>query len=118
MKHIPLLILLLLLPQAVRAAWLEASSANFVVYADDSEKNLRRVSEQLELYHQAMERVTAHEVPDPSPSNRVVVYVVRNERQVQRLYGERRAGTAARAGDRSPGHWSAAAEYPPAAHDG
>ena len=59
MKRLSLLILMLALPQAVTAAWLEASSANFLVYADDSERNLRKVSEQLELYHQALERVTS-----------------------------------------------------------
>lgn len=88
MRLLTLVFLTALLPQAARADWLEASSANFVVYADDSEKNLRQLSEQLELYHHAMERVTRRDIPDPSPSNRVVVYIVRNERQVQRLYGD------------------------------
>lgn len=88
MKRLSLLIMMLALPQAVVAAWLEASSANFVVYADDSEKNLRKVSEQLELYHHALEFVTSFDAPEPSPSNRVIVYIVSSERQVQRLYGE------------------------------
>jgi tetratricopeptide (TPR) repeat protein len=71
-----------------QAAWQEASSANFVVYADDSEKNMRRLSEQLELYHQAMERIIGVDLPEPSPSNRVVVYVVRTMDDVQRLMGK------------------------------
>jgi tetratricopeptide (TPR) repeat protein len=70
-----------------RAEWLEASSPNFVVYADDSERDVRRYSEQLELYHQAMEVMTGNDLPEPSPSNRVTVYVVKNEKQVQELYG-------------------------------
>ena len=70
-----------------RAEWLEASSPNFVVYADDSERDVRRFSEQLELYHQAMEVMTGNDLPEPSPSSRVTVFVVKNEKQVQELYG-------------------------------
>ncbi|WP_126174196.1 hypothetical protein [Altericroceibacterium xinjiangense] len=77
----------LLLPSAAHAEWLEASSANFVVYTDDREKDVRRFSEQLELYHGAMEVVTGLDLPVPSPSNRLTVFVVRNEREVQRLVG-------------------------------
>lgn len=83
-----LLLLLLLLPTAAQAEWLEASSAHFVVYADDSERDIRRFSEQLERYHEAMEIVTgSQDMEAPSPSNRVTVFVVRNAREVQRLMG-------------------------------
>ena len=78
----------LAVPGAAQAEWLEASSPNFVVYADDSERDIGRFAEQLELYHQAMERLTGNDLPEPSPSNRVTVYVVKNERQVQKLYGD------------------------------
>ncbi|MGV3555477.1 MAG: hypothetical protein ACO1OD_09490 [Croceibacterium sp.] len=78
----------LAVPAAVQAEWLEASSPNFVVYADDSERDISRFAQQLELYHQAMERMTGNDLPDPSPSNRVTVYVVKNARQVQALYGD------------------------------
>jgi tetratricopeptide (TPR) repeat protein len=80
--------LALALPSAAQAEWLEASSANFVVYADDSERDIRRFSEQLELYHQAMEVVTGLDLPEPSPSNRLTVFVVKNQREVQKLYGD------------------------------
>src|SRR5918993_296824 len=79
---------LLALPCAARAEWFEASSANFVVYADDSEKDVRRFSERLELYHEAMEGMTSLDLPAPSPSNRLTVFVVSNQREVQKLYGE------------------------------
>jgi tetratricopeptide (TPR) repeat protein len=79
--------LALAVPGAARAEWLEAQSANFVVYADDSERDIRRFSEQLELYHQAMEVMTGLDLPEPSPSNRVTVFVVRSTRAVQKLYG-------------------------------
>ena len=78
----------LLFAAPVKAEWREASSANFVVYADDDEKNIRRFSEQLELYHLAMEALTASDLAEPSPSNRLFVFVVKNEREVRRLMGE------------------------------
>src|SRR5688572_5482308 len=82
------MLMALLASGASKAAWLEAASANFVVYADGNETNLRRLSEQLELYHQAMERLVGMDLPEPSPSNRVVVYVLRNEQQVLQLFGK------------------------------
>jgi len=81
-----------LLPGAARAEWFEASSAHFVVYADDSERDIRKFSEQLERYHQAMAVITQVDAPAPSPSNRVTVFVVRNEQQIQRLAGSRNVG--------------------------
>ena len=78
---------LLALPAAAQAEWMEASSPHFVVYADDSERNAIKFSEELELYHQAMQMLTGQSLPDPSPSNRVTVFVVSSERAVQKLYG-------------------------------
>src|SRR5687768_1437546 len=79
----------LLAADAARADWLEASSPHFVVYADDSERDIRRFSEQLERYHDAMTVVTGQTLPPPSPSNRVTVFVVKSEREIQRLAGSR-----------------------------
>lgn len=70
-----------------RAEWLQASSDHFVIYADDSERDLRRFSEQLERYHSGMALLLSRPVETPSPSNRVTVYVVRNETTVRKLYG-------------------------------
>ena len=81
------LLALLAAPGAARAEWLEASSAHFVVYTNDSEQNARTFSEQLERYQKAMSVVTGVTLPDPSPSNRVTVFVVRNIDQVQKLAG-------------------------------
>ncbi len=69
------------------AAWREASSDHFVIYADDSEKDLRRFAENLERYHSAMAFVTGRDVDKPSPSNRVTIFVVGNERELRRLAG-------------------------------
>jgi hypothetical protein len=79
----------LLAAAAAQAEWLEASSPHFVVYADDSERDIRRFSEQLERYHDAMAVITGRQGPAPSPSNRVTVFVVKNVREIQRLAGNR-----------------------------
>jgi tetratricopeptide (TPR) repeat protein len=76
----------LLAPAAARAEWLEASSANFVVYADDTEKDILTFSKQLERFHSAVSLITRTEIAPPSPSNRVTVYVVR-EAEVRKLSG-------------------------------
>lgn len=86
MRLLVALILLLLPANVAHAAWLEASSAHFVVYADDSERDIHRFSEQLERYHSAMALVTGTKMEAPSPSNRVTVYVVRSDRDVRKLY--------------------------------
>lgn len=87
----PMRFLLALCPLALSAAahgeWMEASSPHFVVYADDSERDVTKFSEELELYHEAMEVMTGLKLPDPSPSNRVTVFVVSSARAVQKLYG-------------------------------
>lgn len=66
---------------------MEASSPNFVVYSDDSESSLRIFTERLELYHEALELLTGGDVPAPSPSNRLTIFVMRDQRSVQRLHG-------------------------------
>lgn len=82
-----LAILALFNPGAARAEWLEASSGHFVVYANDSQRDIRMFSEQLERYHAALTQLTSIALPMPSPSNRVTVYVVSGEEEVRRLRG-------------------------------
>jgi Flp pilus assembly protein TadD len=77
----------LLTSSPASAAWREASSEHFVIYADDSEKDLRRFAENLERYHSAMALVTGRDVDKPSPSNRVTIFVVGNQRELRRLAG-------------------------------
>lgn len=95
---------LCLWPAVARAEWLEASSAHFVIYADASESNARRFSEQLERYHAAMALlIGAKDSAPPSPSNRVTVYVVRNESAVRALYGKEEKDSRFIAGFYRPG---------------
>jgi tetratricopeptide (TPR) repeat protein len=87
MRFFLVILAAMMLPSAARAEWFESSSAHFVVYADDSERDIRKFSEQLERYHEAMAVITQLNAPAPSPSNRVTVYVVKNAAAVQRLMG-------------------------------
>lgn len=81
-------LLALLAPGVARAEWLQASSAHFVVYANDSERDIRTFSQQLERYDAAMAYVTTAQPVAPSPSNRVTIYVVSGESEVRKLYGD------------------------------
>ncbi|WP_374406079.1 DUF1570 domain-containing protein [Pelagerythrobacter sp.] len=79
---------LLTFASPVSADWHEAQSQHFVVYADDSEKDVREFAELLERYHAAMSLLTGQEVAVPSPSNRVTIFAVGNEREIRRLLGD------------------------------
>jgi tetratricopeptide (TPR) repeat protein len=84
---------LLAFAQPARAEWYEASSDHFVIYAKDSETDIRKFAENLERYHSAMAVLTKREIDVPSPSNRVVIYVVGGESQMISLArGDRNVG--------------------------
>jgi tetratricopeptide (TPR) repeat protein len=87
-------LLLLAFPGIARAEWMQASSPNFVVYADASRSSIERYSQELERYHAAMAYVTTKETTPPSPSNRVTVYVVSNVSEVRRLLGDKSGNIA------------------------
>jgi len=76
------------------AAWQEASSDHFVIYADDTERDVTLFAQQLEKYHAGLALITRTTLPNPSPSNRVTVYVVRNEREVRALYANTKSSVA------------------------
>jgi len=76
----------------VAAEWYEASSEHFVIYADDKPAEIRKFSENLERYHSAMVFVTGRKADRPSPSNRVVIYVVGGEKAMRSLSGDKRIG--------------------------
>lgn len=74
-------------PSIAHAAWLEASSEHFVIYANDTQRDITRFAEQLERYHAGMALVLSSTADAPSPSNRITVYVVRNKREVRVIHG-------------------------------
>lgn len=75
-------------PVPAQAEWLEASSDHFVIYADDKPAEIQQFSQQLERFHAALAVLLESREPPPSPSNRVTVFVVKNERAVRKLAGD------------------------------
>lgn len=73
---------------AALAEWREASSPNFLVYADQGEDDIREFTDMLERYRSAMRYVYKLPEEQTSPSNRLTVFVVRDDRQVRNLLGE------------------------------
>lgn len=70
-----------------KAAWYEASSDHFVIYADDREEDIREFAENLERYHSALAFLIGRDMAKPSPSNRLVIFVVGSQRDIRRLAG-------------------------------
>jgi len=76
-----------LLVTPAHARWLQAESEHFVIYAEDSEKDLQHFAEMLERYHAALERLTGNRTETPSPSNRITIFVLGSERAVRKAHG-------------------------------
>ena len=85
MKWLTALLFFTATPLMAAPQWLEASSDHFVIYSDQKEKDVREFADRLERYHNAMVAGLGLQNKKPSPSNRVTVYVVRNEGAVQKL---------------------------------
>lgn len=84
----------LCLAAPAHAEWREASSNHFVIYSDQSEKQLRDFAEMLESYHSAMEFILSIKTGPISPSNRVTIYVLDSGRAVRKLYGDTSSNVA------------------------
>lgn len=78
---------MLVIAQPALAEWYEASSDHFVIYADDKERDIQKFAENLERYHSAMTYVVGRQLEKPSPSNRVVIYVVGGASEIRELVG-------------------------------
>jgi tetratricopeptide (TPR) repeat protein len=81
------LILLVALFNPAHAAWHEASSENFVIYADQSPKAVQEYGERLEKFHSALTAILKGKDRKTSPSNRVTIYVV-SQSMISKLYGD------------------------------
>ncbi|WP_040370830.1 hypothetical protein [Blastomonas sp. AAP53] len=77
-------------PSAASADWHEASSPNFLVYADQDEKQVRAFTDMLERYRSAM--LALYKMPDEptSPSNRLTVFVMHDAGEVRKLSADGR----------------------------
>ena len=66
-----------------RADWHVASSPHFEIYSDSKGERVEAFAERLERYHSAMLMVLGRELPPPSPSNRVTIFVVDHSQEVR-----------------------------------
>lgn len=78
---------LLGLGSPARAAWQEARSAHFIIYADEPAEELRAYARRLERFDKAVRMI--RRMPDPAltDSGRVKIYVLPTAGSVQNLYG-------------------------------
>ncbi|MEO6359528.1 MAG: DUF1570 domain-containing protein [Sphingomicrobium sp.] len=67
------------------AAWHEAKSKHFIIYADADEQWLRDYAERLERFDKAVRRVRAMDDPELSDSRKLAVYTLPNSSAVARL---------------------------------
>src|SRR5438445_1364546 len=76
------------------AAWYEAQSKHFIIYADASPKQLQAYATKLEQFDQAVRWVMHYEDPPVGDGNRVTVFALSTVDAVQRMV-EKRAGRVA-----------------------
>ena len=86
--------LLLFAPAAAKAEWRQATTDHFIIYSEDSPKDLEAFATKLERFDRAM-RVLL-DLPDlkVSPANRLTIFVVSNLQQVRKLYGKGKASSS------------------------
>jgi len=67
------------------AAWLRAGSTHFIIYADENPAQLRAFAEKLERFDDAVRHVRNMDDPPIGDGNRLTVFVVRSDGEVQKL---------------------------------
>jgi tetratricopeptide (TPR) repeat protein len=80
------------------ATWHKASSAHFVIYADESPDKLREFATKLEKFDRAVRQVRGMADPPMGDGNRLQVFVVPTVRDVQQLGGRTSSGMTKFAG--------------------
>ena len=79
--------LLILSGGQAHAAWQEAKSKHFIIYANDDPERLRTFAERLERFDQAVRYVRGMDDPPLTDSNRLRVYTLRSGGAVAKLAG-------------------------------
>lgn len=72
-----------------KAEWHRAESENFIIHADDRASDVEEFATMLERFHAALALLTRRDLPPPSPSNRLTIFVVGNQRDIGKLVGDR-----------------------------
>jgi hypothetical protein len=71
------------------AEWYQASSAHFLIYSEQKPDTLRGFAVKLEKFDKAVRAVRKMSDLPLSHGNRVTIFVVRNEVEVQRLVNDK-----------------------------
>lgn len=69
------------------AAWHEAKSKHFIIYADMKPDHLRRYSERLERFDKAVRHLRSMDDPPLTDSQRLIIYVLSDQEAVAKLVG-------------------------------
>jgi tetratricopeptide (TPR) repeat protein len=86
--RLAVLLLALLVPVSAQADWHEASSAHFVVYANDRPEAIVKFTQELEKFDKVMRYLyTKNPNPVVGPANRVTVFVMPRSRTIEKLAG-------------------------------
>ena len=99
------------------AAWHKASSAHFVIYADESPEKLRAFATQLEKFDKAARQVLAMPDPPMGDGNRLAVFVVPTVADVQKLAAHKPWTTSKLAGFYQPSVEGSIAVVPKRSND-
>lgn len=67
------------------AAWHEARSKHFIIYSDDSPKNLRAFAEKLERFDGAFRHLRQMEDPELTDAGRVTIFLLADDDALERL---------------------------------
>ncbi len=104
-KYLTILLAILFSIHDAQAKWFKASSDNFVIYSDQSEKSVRSFADRLERYHSALlamntlltvndTRPYNNQRDKVSPSNRVTIFILKDINAIRRLYGDKNSKVA------------------------
>lgn len=80
-------LLALVLGAPAHAAWQEARSKHFIIYADQNPEKLRAFADRLERFDQAVRYIRGMDDPELTDSQRLRVYVLKSQDAVARLAG-------------------------------
>ena len=72
---------------SAQAAWYEAKSKHFIVYADEPASELQQYAEKLERFDKAVRYVRAMDDPELTDSGRVTVFILPDAESVGQLLG-------------------------------
>ena len=74
------------------AEWHQAKSKHFIIYSDDSPRNLEQFAARLEKFDQAVRLIIHADDPPLGDGNRLTIFVLANEAAVEKISGQKNVG--------------------------